>query len=115
MNSSTAISAALLLLLTGCASRQAPEIRIAVGGAEQLVYLPTTLAQQLGFWWAVTGLDYFFGYVDTMAKQSPSDLQAYADKYIIGKPHVVGVLVSPDMRRTLNLTPSALLEAGVHP
>ena len=50
MNSSTAISAALLLLLTGCASRQAPEIRIAVGGAEQLVYLPTTLAQQLGFY-----------------------------------------------------------------
>jgi NitT/TauT family transport system substrate-binding protein len=50
MNSSTAISAALLVLLSGCATRQAPEIRIAVGGAEQLVYLPTTLAQQLGFY-----------------------------------------------------------------
>jgi NitT/TauT family transport system substrate-binding protein len=50
MNSSTAISTALLLLLTGCSRRQAPEIRIAVGGAEQLVYLPTTLAQQLGFY-----------------------------------------------------------------
>jgi len=50
MNSSTAISIALLVLLTGCARRQAPEIRIAVGGAEQIVYLPTTLAQQLGFY-----------------------------------------------------------------
>src|SRR6476660_4116518 len=50
MNSSTAISAALLLWLNGCASRQTPEVRIAVGGAEQLVYLPTTLAQQLGFY-----------------------------------------------------------------
>src|SRR6476620_9695557 len=49
MNSSTAISAALLLLVTGCGRRE-PEIRIAVGGAEQLVYLPTTLAQQLGFY-----------------------------------------------------------------
>jgi zinc protease len=72
-------------------------------------------AQQLGFWWAVTGLDYFFGYVDTMAKQTPNDLQAYADKYIVGKPHVVGVLLSPDVRRTLNLTPSALLDVGAHP
>jgi hypothetical protein len=63
----------------------------------------------------VTGLDYFFGYVDTMAKQTPNDLQAYADKYIVGKPHVVGVLMSPDVRRSLNLTPSALLDAGVRP
>jgi zinc protease len=72
-------------------------------------------AQQLGFWWAVTGLDYFFGYVDTMAKQTPADLQTYAEKYIVGKPHVVGVLLSPDARRALNLTPSALLDVGVHP
>jgi NitT/TauT family transport system substrate-binding protein len=50
MNSSTAISAAVLLLVTGCGRREGPEIRIAVGGAEQLVYLPTTLAQQLGFY-----------------------------------------------------------------
>jgi zinc protease len=72
-------------------------------------------AQQIGFWWAVTGLDYFFGYVDTMATQTPADLQAYAAKYIIGKPHVTGVLVSPDVRRSLNLTPSMLLESGVRP
>ena len=29
-------------------------------------------AHQLGFWWAVTGMDYFLGYVDTMASQTPS-------------------------------------------
>jgi len=72
-------------------------------------------AQQLGFWWAVTGLDYFFGYVDTMAKQTPADLQAYAAKYIIGKPHVTGVLIAPDARRALNLTPSVLLDTGIRP
>src|SRR5216684_3751020 len=44
------ICAVLLLTLAGCARREAPEIRIAVGGAEQLLYLPTTLAQQLGFY-----------------------------------------------------------------
>ena len=66
-------------------------------------------AQQLGFWWAVTGLDYFLGYVETMARQTPADLQRYANRYIVGKPHVTGVMLSPDARRALNLTPSQLL------
>ena len=72
-------------------------------------------AHQLGFWWAVTGLDYFYGYVDTMAKQTPSDLQSYATKYIIGKPHVTGVLLSPAMRQALKLTPSSLTDSGIRP
>jgi zinc protease len=72
-------------------------------------------AQQLGFWWAVTGLDYFMGYVDTMAKQTPADLQTYAAKYIIGKPHVVGVLVPSGAKEALGLTPASLLDTGGRP
>jgi zinc protease len=72
-------------------------------------------AHQLGFWWAVTGLDYFYGYVDTMAKQTPNDLQSYASKYIIGKPHVTGVLLSPAMRQSLKLTPASVLDSGIRP
>jgi zinc protease len=72
-------------------------------------------AQQVGFWWAVTGLDYFMGYVETMARQTPTDLQSYAGKYIIGKPHVTGVLISPEARRAINLTPAQLLDTGVRP
>ena len=65
-------------------------------------------AQQLGFWWAVTGLDYFYGYVETMAKQTPDDLRRYAQRYIIGKPHVTGVLLSPESQRALGLTEAEL-------
>jgi len=72
-------------------------------------------AQQLGFWWAVTGLDYFYGYVDTMARQNPQDLLRYANRYIVGKPHVTGVLISPDARASLHLTPRDLLIPGAHP
>jgi zinc protease len=72
-------------------------------------------AHQLGFWWAVTGMDYFYGYVDTMAKQTPADLQSYASKYIIGKPHVTGVLLSPAMRQSLKLTPASLTDTGIRP
>lgn len=84
-------------------------------GTELSLERSSGFAQQLGFWWAVTGLDYFMGYVETMAKQTPADLQRYAAKYIIGKPHVVGVLLSPEARKALNLTPAALLDTGVRP
>jgi zinc protease len=69
-------------------------------------------AHQLGFWWAVTGLDYFFGYVDTMAKQTPDDLRRYAARYILGKPRVTGVLLSPETRRALKLTEAELTAGG---
>jgi len=65
-------------------------------------------AHQLGFWWAVTGHDYFYGYTDMMAKQTPDDLRRYARTYIIGKPHIVGVLLSPEMRQRLGLTTAEL-------
>lgn len=71
-------------------------------------------AQQLGFWWAVTGLDYFYGYVETMARQTPDDLRRYAQRYIVSKPHVTGVLLSPESLRTLHLT-EAELARGVTP
>jgi zinc protease len=66
-------------------------------------------AHQLAFWWSVTGLDYFLGYVDAMARQTPAELQAYARKYIVGKPHVTGVLLSPQARRALGLSEAELM------
>lgn len=61
-------------------------------------------AHTLGFWWSVANLEYYMGYVDNMARQSVSDLRAYARKYIVGKPRVTGVLIHPDARRALGLT-----------
>jgi zinc protease len=65
-------------------------------------------AHQLAFWWSVTGLDYFLGYVDAMAGQTPAELRAYAAKYIVGKPRVTGVLLSPQARRQIGLTEDEL-------
>jgi zinc protease len=84
-------------------------------GTEESLERASGFAQQLGFWWAVTGLDYLFGYAETMGRQTPADLVNYATKYIIGKPHVIGVLLSPAMREGLGLTPAALLDAGGRP
>jgi zinc protease len=69
-------------------------------------------AHTLGFWWSVASLEYYMGYVDYMAQQSLDDLRAYARKYIVDKPHIAGVLIAPDARRTLNLVPGDLVTAG---
>jgi hypothetical protein len=52
------------------------------------------LAHTIGFWWAVADVDYFLGYTDEMARQTPADLQRYAARYIAGRPRVTGVLLS---------------------
>jgi zinc protease len=66
-------------------------------------------AHTLGFWWSVASLEYYMGYVDNMAQQSLDDVRAYARKYIVGKPHIAGVLIAPDARQSLNLTPGELV------
>jgi zinc protease len=53
-------------------------------------------ARTIGFWWSVANLEYYMGYVDNMAKQTIEDLQDYASKYIVGKPHVTGMVIAPD-------------------
>jgi zinc protease len=74
-------------------------------------------AHTIGFWWSVSGLEYYMKYVDEMAKQTPADLRAYASKYIIGKPHIVGVMIPAEDRKRLKLTEAELaaLTAGTTP
>ncbi len=69
-------------------------------------------AHTLGFWWSVASLEYYMGYVDNMAQQTLDDLRSYARTYILGKPHIAGVLISPEARRSLNLAPEHLLGGG---
>jgi hypothetical protein len=52
------------------------------------------------------------GYVDYMAQQSLADLRAYARKYIVGKPHIAGVLIPSGARQSLKLAPGDLVMAG---
>jgi zinc protease len=69
-------------------------------------------AHTLGFWWSVASLEYYMGYVDFMAQQTIGDLRAYARRYIVGKPHIAGVLIAPDAKQSLRLGPDDLVMAG---
>jgi zinc protease len=69
----------------------------------------------IGFWWSVSGLDYYMKYNDEMAKRTASDLRDYANKYIIGRPHIVGVMMTAADRRRLKLTEAELSSLGIVP
>src|SRR5688500_12954641 len=69
-------------------------------------------AHTVGFWWAVAGLDYYRDYVPNMQKVTRADMAAFAKKYIIGKPHVIGLLVSPAAQAQMKFTPAQLLANG---
>ena len=53
----------------------------------------SSLTHTVGFWWAVADIEYFMGYNDNMAQQTPDDLRRYAATYIVGRPRVTGVLL----------------------
>jgi zinc protease len=72
-------------------------------------------AHTIGFWWSVASLEYYMGYVDNMARQSAADLRGYARKYIVGKPNVTGVLLSPEAQASLKLTEKELAAGGQTP
>ena len=55
-----------------------------------------SLANSLGHWWSVAGLDYYLGYVDHLSSRSASDLRRFVNAYIAEKPYVLGVLVRPE-------------------
>src|SRR5204862_2406101 len=60
-------------------------------------------AHTLGFWWSVASLEYYMGYEDNMASQSIFDLRAYARKYIVGHPHITGVLFCSETLREIKI------------
>ncbi|MBP7549310.1 MAG: insulinase family protein [Gemmatimonadaceae bacterium] len=72
-------------------------------------------AHTIGFWWSVVGLDYHLRYIDEMAKQTPAQLQAYARRYIVGKPRIVGVMLPEGAKARLNLTEAELAGRSVTP
>lgn len=58
---------------------------------------PSAYAHTITFWWTSAGLDYYLGYVDNVKKATRADVARFMDSYVLGKPYVLGVMVSPEM------------------
>jgi len=55
------------------------------------------------YWWASASIDYYTNYVDNMNKVTRDDIKKYVNTYIIGKPKVVGLLLSPAMKEQMQI------------
>ena len=65
-------------------------------------------AKNIAFWWASTGLDYYEGYLDNLAKVSRKDIKSYIEKYLTNKPYVLGLAISANDLSRLKLDPTML-------
>jgi zinc protease len=68
----------------------------------------SSFAHTVSFWWAVTGLDYYFDYLENLRAVTRADIARYIETYILDKPFVAGLLLSPEHARALEMTPEAL-------
>ena len=67
---------------------------------------PSEYIKTAAFWWAVTGLDYYNSYEKNLKAIDFDDIRAFIRKYLIDKPHVTSILLSPEDATKLNLKPN---------
>ncbi len=70
---------------------------------------PSSYVHTVSFWWAITGLDYYHHYVENLRKVSREDINHYVNRYIKGKPFIMGVILPDQVFSALNLKEEELL------
>lgn len=60
---------------------------------------PSSYASTLTFWWTSAGLDYYRGYIDNVKKVTRADVARFMDRFVLDKPFVLGVMLSPEMAK----------------
>ena len=61
---------------------------------------PADLVHDLTFWWATGGLDYYRQRIPRTSAVSRADIGRFLDRYVLGKPFVLGVMLSPQTAAT---------------
>lgn len=62
---------------------------------------PSSLPSQASYAWCSTSFDYMTDYVDNCMKVTRDDIKRYVSTYITNKPYVAGLLISPEMNKTV--------------
>jgi len=64
---------------------------------------PSAFIKTLAFWWAITGLDYYGTYIDSLRKTTLKDVAKFVNKYLVKKDYITTYLMSPDEAKTMKL------------
>lgn len=62
---------------------------------------PSGLASQLTYQWCSTSLDYSTNLTDNYQKVTRADIKKYLDTYLLNKPFVGGMIISPEMSKSI--------------
>ncbi|WP_183577031.1 M16 family metallopeptidase [Mucilaginibacter sp. X5P1] len=63
---------------------------------------PSSLPSQLSFMWCSTSLNYYTDNTDDYQKVTRADIKKYLESYIVNKPLVGGMIIAPDLNKTVN-------------
>lgn len=55
------------------------------------------------YWWASASIQYYTNYIKNVQKVTRQDIADYVNKYIIGKPHIEGLLINPEMKEAMGI------------
>lgn len=63
---------------------------------------PSSLPSQVSFQWCSTSLNYYTDLNDNYQKVSRNDIAKYLNTYIVGKPVVSGIILTPELSKQVN-------------
>lgn len=63
---------------------------------------PSSLPSQASFMWCSTSLNYYTDNTDDYQKVTRADIKKYLETYITGKPFIGGLIINPDLNKTVN-------------
>ncbi len=64
---------------------------------------PSSYVKNLAFWWAITGLPYYYQYIDKLKKVTLTEIQDFLRKYLVNKPYVTSMLLTQKDARILDV------------
>lgn len=56
---------------------------------------PSAYIKSLAFWWGVTGLSYYDGYLDSLQKTGLVEIRGFVKKWLVDKTYISSMLLSP--------------------
>lgn len=68
----------------------------------------SSFSQDIAFWWAAAGLNYYEHYLNDLSKVTRQDIADYVHKYIKNKPYVMGVAMNAAAMAQLHPTLTSL-------
>ncbi len=63
----------------------------------------SSFVKTLAFWWAITGLEYYGSYIESLRKTSLQDVRSFVTKYLINKNYITTYLMSPEEAKVAGL------------